>query len=260
MRRIIIIRLMRILTDKYLEIYQKNLLDFAEDIEKFRLSSKTLDFSYMTESSSIFSANIEGNSLDLNSFHNLQGLHAKPKEREEIEYLIEAYHYAHENPLDEKRLLHTHTLASRTLLIPSFQGTYRNDRVGVFWKRWLVYLVIEAEHVQDKMNELFTDIGELLERNLSPESVFYYASLIHLVFVHVHPFADGNGRSARLLEKWFLTTKLGIEFWKISSEQYYKEQRSAYYQNINLGVNYYELDYDRCLPFLLMLPGSMRDS
>ncbi|WP_220392957.1 Fic family protein [Chitinophaga lutea] len=33
--------------------------------------------------------------------------------------------------------------------------------------------------------------------------------MIHLVFVKIHPRADGNGRSARLLEKWFLAVKLG---------------------------------------------------
>ena len=84
------------------------------------------------------------------------------------------------------------------------------------------------------MSELFTDIDILLEKNLSPREVFYYASLIHLVFVHIHPFADGNGRSARLLEKWFIASKLGHEFWKLSSEKYYKEHRGQYYQNINL--------------------------
>ncbi|MBL0098191.1 MAG: Fic family protein [Bacteroidetes bacterium] len=33
--------------------------------------------------------------------------------------------------------------------------------------------------------------------------------MIHLVFVKIHPLNDGNGRSARLIEKWFLAQKLG---------------------------------------------------
>lgn len=58
------------------------------------------------------------------------------------------------------------------------------------------------------MHELFDDIRMLLDMELTEKEVFYYASLIHLMFVHIHPFADGNGRSARLLEKWFITSSL----------------------------------------------------
>jgi Fic family protein len=94
--------------------------------------------------------------------------------------------------------------------------------------------------------------------DLSKSQVFYFASLLHLVFAHIHPFRDGNGRAARLLEKWFLAEQLGNSFWKLSSEKYYKEHQKEYYNNINLGVNYYELDYGKCLPFLVMLTQSMK--
>jgi Fic family protein len=107
------------------------------------------------------------------------------------------------------------------------------------------------------MKLLFKDIVLLLNQDLSEEQIFYYSSLIHLHFVHIHPFSDWNGRTARLLEKWFLTQKLWKDFWKIWSEKYYKENRSKYYENINLWVNYYELDYEKCLNFLLMLPNSL---
>jgi Fic family protein len=84
------------------------------------------------------------------------------------------------------------------------------------------------------MRDLFADIATLSEQDLSIEEVFYYAALIHLVFVHIHPFADGNGRSARLFEKWFIVSHLGKAYWKLPSEYYYKENRSIYYDNINL--------------------------
>jgi Fic family protein len=72
------------------------------------------------------------------------------------------------------------------------------------------------------------------------------------VFAHIHPFQDGNGRVARIMEKWFLASKLGNGAWLIQSEKYYKENIKKYYRNINLGVNFYKLNYDKCLPFLLM--------
>ena len=106
---------------------------------------------------------------------------------------------------------------------------------------------IEPEFVAERMKEFFIEIKELLDNtNMQTEEVFYYASLIHLMFAHIHPFRDGNGRAARLLEKWFITEKLGQLFWNLPSERYYKEQQAEYYNNINLGVNYYELNYD-CL-------------
>jgi Fic family protein len=40
------------------------------------------------------------------------------------------------------------------------------------------------------MKELFEDIEDLLQKKLTNEEVFYFASLIHLKFVHIHPFAD----------------------------------------------------------------------
>jgi Fic family protein len=179
------------------------------------------------------------------------------KEIQEIENLITAYQFAQTNPLTEKNLLKSHQILAKTLVIKSKQGRYRNEKVGVFGSSGLVYLAIEAELVQSAMTDLFDDLNVLLKADLPKSKVFYYASLIHLKFAHIHPFRDGNGRAARLLEKWFLAEKLGKEFWKLSSEKLYKEHQAEYYTNINLGVNYYELDYRKCIPFLLMLPTSL---
>jgi Fic family protein len=70
---------------------------------------------------------------------------------------------------------------------------------------------------------------------------------------------DGNGRSARLLEKWFLASKLGKAAWSVNSEKYYWDHRPAYYQHIALGFNYYALHWERCIHFLLMLPTAMAE-
>jgi Fic family protein len=129
--------------------------------------------------------------------------------------------------------------------------------VGIFGPPGLVYLAIEPEFVKEAMSAFFVDLDILLKRDLTKSETIYFASLIHLIIAHIHPFRDGNGRAARLLEKWFLTKKLGDDFWKLSSEKYYKDHQQDYYNNINLGVNYYELNYDKCMPFLLMLPKSM---
>ena len=84
------------------------------------------------------------------------------------------------------------------------------------------------------------------------------ASMIHVGFVKIHPFADGNGRSARLIEKWFLAEKLGHKAWFIQSERLYQKRLKAYYKNGDLGETYDKLNYDLCIPFLLMLPMTLR--
>ena len=254
---------MRILDDKYFNQYRDLVGNQIEKlIESFDFTEKSTDLGYKTQASAVYSSNIEGNSIDLNSYMNykLSQEKFKPhKEIQEIENLISAYEYAQSNLLTEKNFLQCHKIFAKTLVIKSKQGKYRNEKVGVFGQSGLVYLAVEPEFVKETMTGFFNDLDTLLKRDLSKSEAFYFASLIHLKFAHIHPFRDGNGRAARLLEKWFLTEKIGKDFWKLSSEKYYKEHQMDYYNNINLGVNYYELDYDRCIPFLMMLPRSMEN-
>lgn len=252
---------MKIINDKYYKQYYDVLGNKVESLlESFDVSEIKSDFGYTTQASAVYSSNIEGNSIDLNSFMNykLSKELSKPqKEIKEIENLITAYELAQSINLNEKNLLKCHKIISETLLIKSKQGKYRNEKVGVFDKSGLVYLAVEPEFVQNIMTDFFSDLEILINMKMSSPKVFYFASLIHLKFTHIHPFSDGNGRVARLLEKWFIASKLGINFWKLQSEKYYKEHHSEYYNNLNLGVNYYELDYSKCIPFLNMLPNSL---
>jgi Fic family protein len=108
------------------------------------------------------------------------------------------------------------------------------------------------------MKKFYADLSILLKTEMNIEEVFFYASLIHLVFVKTHPWNDGNGRSARLYEKWFLAQKLGEKAWFVQSEKMYYNQHQKYYSNIPLiGLEYLELDYTQALPFLLMLPNAV---
>lgn len=84
--------------------------------------------------------------------------------------------------------------------------------------------------------------------------------MIHLVFAKIHPWNDGNGRSARIIEKWFLAEKLGEKAWFIQSEKMYYQHHQFYYQNLRrLGLEYDTLDYNKALPFLQMLPKALID-
>ncbi len=70
------------------------------------------------------------------------------------------------------------------------------------------YVAASPEIVNQELDKLFHDVELLIANDLDAFEVFYYASLIHLVFVKIHPFQDGNGRTARLIEKWFFIEKI----------------------------------------------------
>ncbi|MEO7311690.1 MAG: Fic family protein [Chitinophagaceae bacterium] len=102
------------------------------------------------------------------------------------------------------------------------------------------------------------DIALLLKKDLTLEEVFYYAAYIHVAFVDVYPFGDGNGRIGRLFEKLFLAEKLGPQAWLVQSEKNYYMHHQSYYRNLRLlGLEYETLNYSNALPFLTMLPQSL---
>lgn len=211
--------------------------------------------------SAVYSSNIEGNPIDVNSYlaSKFRGrtIKFKPKDRREIEHLESAYQFAQSHVLNEKNLLTAHGMLAANLLTRSTLGKYRNQMVYVYSRSGMEYAALEPDYLPSAMRQLFVGVRELRRSKLSVAQVLYHASLIHLVFVHVHPFMDGNGRAARLLEKWFLASGLGRAAWHIPSEMYYKEHVGEYYKNIKLGLNFYTLDYDRCIPFLTMIVKSL---
>ena len=254
---------MQITDKKYFDQYYEQIGHRIQNlISKFDFSDHSIDLDYSTQASTVYSSNIEGNSIDLNSYMNYQLSKEKfkpIKEIDEIENLVAAYKLAQSSSLTEANFLACHKIFSETLLLKSKRGKYRSEQVAVFGQRGLVYLAIEPEFVPETMKTFFQDIESLLKQDTSVAEAFYFASLVHLKFAHIHPFMDGNGRAARLVEKWFLSEKIGKHLWKIPSEKYYWDHCDEYYANINLGVNYYELNYDLCLPFLAMLPNSLKN-
>jgi len=111
---------MRITDTKYLPAFKTQLgFDLHEIFETIDFSDKKNDLRYRIKASAVFSSNIEGNSVDLNSFMNSQiakEVFKAPKEIQEIKDLIEAYEFAKGNSLNEKNFLKSHKILSRNFL------------------------------------------------------------------------------------------------------------------------------------------------
>uniref|UniRef100_UPI0035BC4AB7 Fic family protein n=1 Tax=Mucilaginibacter sp. TaxID=1882438 RepID=UPI0035BC4AB7 len=211
--------------------------------------------------SAVFSSKIEGEDIELDSFikHKLSGVKFLPDYTQKIDDLYAAYQFAQASKLNEQAVKQSHILLTTHILQQSQRGEIRNGNMVVITPDGRIeYVACAPGAVKDELAKLYCDIELLLSADLDVKEVFYFASLIHLVFVKIHPFNDGNGRSARLLEKWFLAQKLGDKAWFLQSEKLYYSQHNTYYQNIRLmGLEYPGLDYGKAMPFLKMLPKAL---
>lgn len=236
--------------------------DILNDFELLAESEiSTPDFSFYTSVSAVFSSKIEGEDIELDSFikHKLSGVKFLPDYTQKIDDLYATYQFAQTNNLNKKHIKQAHKLLTTHILHKSQRGKTRTDKMFVITPDGKIeYVACNWSKVKEEMKKLYNDIAVLLNTELDIKEVFFFASLIHLVFVKIHPFNDGNGRTARLLEKWFLAQKLGDKAWYLQSEKYYYQNHDTYYKNIrSLGLEYEGLDYSKAMGFLKMLPQSL---
>ncbi len=254
---------LKIISTNILEQYNlqvnKDLSLLFDNLKDAEISTDS--FSFYTSVSSVFSSKIEGEEIELDSYikHKKFGIEFLPDYTKKIDDLYNAYTFAKTNLMNKENIEEVHKLLSKHIVAIHQQGKIRTQNMYVSTPDGKIEYVAAAPlDVQGEMEKLYNDIEILLKEKLTINEVFFFASMIHLVFVKIHPWNDGNGRSARLIEKWFLAQKLGDKAWFMQSEKNYYLQHQTYYKNIRLlGLEYPDLNYSLALPFLLMLPNSM---
>jgi Fic family protein len=248
-----------VLLDAFLSAIPNGMQQSFDGLHDAEIS--THNFSFYTSVASVFSSKIEGEEIELDSYikHKRDGIGFQPDYTKKTDDLYEAYVFAQHNPLTEINVQKAHTLLSKHIVATTWQGQYRQQNMYVATEDGRIeYIAAPPDIVPTEMERFFDDINQLVHKKLSIEEVFYFAAMIHLVFVKIHPWNDGNGRSARLIEKWFLAEKLGSKAWYIASERMYYRQHQNYYRNIRaLGLEYDMVDYTKALPFLQMLPSAL---
>jgi len=239
---------------EYKKIVNQSPIDILTNLEK--IDTPVDYFQFYNSVSSVYSSKIEGENIDFDSFykHKFLNIQYQPDYTKKADDLYLAYEFIFKNKLNLENLQKAHSILSSNLLPKNQQGFIRNNPMFVINNDDRIeYVATEPNKVKSELDKLFNDIKKLQTAKLDDFEIFYYAAYIHLVFVKIHPFQDGNGRAARLIEKWFLIEQINDKATAVQLEKNYFKNLERYYSNIKkIGIEYDTLDYSKALDFLVM--------
>jgi Fic family protein len=196
-----------------------------------------------------YSTRIEGNRLSLKQTKdviddNRKNLYGRERDVKEVENywnaLVEIEKLADKQAVFSEELIRSiHALVEKgknSKLTPyrTEQNVIKEAGTG-----YIVYLPPEAKDVSKLMKELVNWV-KWAENSKVPAPVI--ASLVHYQFVTIHPYYDGNGRTARLLSTFVLMKgNFGLSG-MFSLEEYHAKDIEAYYRELSTSQhhNYYE--------------------
>lgn len=182
-----------------------------------------------------YSTQIEGNRLSLKQVEttlysaNKTAKDYQGHDEKEVKAYYNAINYMEKvleegGEFNEKLVQKIHSLVEGSQkIIP-----YRNEQNAIYDTSdgSLVYLPPETKDVLVMMKDLVTWVNENIDKLPTP----IVASLFHYQFVTIHPYFDGNGRTARLMTNYIMR-KFGYGLKGIYSlEEYYAKNLKDYYQ------------------------------
>ena len=173
---------------------------------------------------------IEANSLTLGNVRDViagKAVAGPVREIKEVKNAYAAYEeLAGINTCSLKELLRLHGIMTDGLVKES--GKFRRGEEGVFAGGRCIFMAPPAKLVPGLMENLFAWLQET-EGELHP---LIASSVFHYEFVFIHPFADGNGRMARLWQTALLSRWQPLFAYLPVENQIYRYQ-SEYYEAIS---------------------------
>lgn len=179
---------------------------------------------------------IEGNPLTLEEVSQLaQGrkVTATRKAQQEVlnylHVLEQIEKYANGDEITAKGILKLHGDVSKDILdLPDYEGRYRELQVyvGNNMTGEVIFMPPPPEDVPELMDKFIEWLNSNDSHQLEPIII---AGISHYEFVRIHPFIDGNGRTARALATLILDLrKFDIKRF-FALDDYYDSDRPAYY-------------------------------
>ena len=182
------------------------------------------------------STSIEGNRLTLDEVNRLlrgEDIAAWEKDKKEVMGYVKVLEYIDNlgeegvEQITEDTILEIQRLNTQGILNDSEAGHYRNVQVAVVngWGR-VTFQPPEAAHVPALMHDFVAWLNSKEVKELYSVLV---SGIAHYEFVRIHPFVDGNGRTARALATLILYLR-GFDTKRFFAlDEYYNEDRSRYY-------------------------------
>ena len=181
--------------------------------------------------SSLFSARIEGNTLNMEELQTT----SEVQKKKEIFNIIEAHKFVEKNitksrPVTIELIQELHHIVLHDLHANA--GQLRLEIGAIFNQSGeAVYLSPPPEKIKPLLYELLTYVNS--DREKIP---LVTAMIAHLAFEKIHPFIDGNGRVGRLLIDMVLRSK-GYSFnIPIPFEEFLDDNKTQYYSAIDRGL------------------------
>ena len=175
------------------------------------------------------SLKIEANSLTISQVRDVingKTVLGEQKEIQEVKNAYMAYEKLSEiNPYSMESLKEFHGIMTKYLVDEA--GQFRKGEEGVFNGDVCIFVAPPARFVPDLMAELF----DWMEKNHKTVHPLILSAVFHYEFVFIHPFADGNGRMARLWHTALLSAWKPV-FEYIPIESQIEKFQNEYYEAI----------------------------
>ncbi|MBI4225680.1 Fic family protein [Candidatus Roizmanbacteria bacterium] len=181
--------------------------------------------------SSLYSARIEGNKLQLKDFQYKEKNNSKNSAKIEVFNILKALRWLYSNripkKLSEPLILKLHKLVMSNLTPDA--GYFRTEPSAIFNQAGVaIYLTPPPPQVITLVKKLAQII------NSSKESPPTKAAIYHFAFEKVHPFLDGNGRVGRILSTYILKNG-GFSFrGLVSLEEFFENRMQQYYDLLTI--------------------------